>query len=221
MYGRVLARTSAPWSTRVAGMPCVTSITRASGAIRAITPWHVPTKSSWSPKSVRKQMTTRPSLRRGERRSTAATRPSRSLVLGLGDDSHAGRRARPASSPARSTRPAPPRRDARTRGRPTADASVTRSHVRPGGRLELDGPVEGDDVGAERVREKAPRAFGPREQHPPRGRRHGREEPFLRRRGRRPGRRRRTRRPSPRPIAATRRGRRASGAAARGRRRRS
>ena len=38
MYGSVLERTSAPWSTCVGGMPCVTSITRASGAIRAITP---------------------------------------------------------------------------------------------------------------------------------------------------------------------------------------
>ena len=51
MYGSVLARTSAPWSTAVGGIPCVTSITRASGAMRAMTPWHVPTKSSWRPKS--------------------------------------------------------------------------------------------------------------------------------------------------------------------------
>ena len=55
MYGSVLERTSAPWSTCVAGIPCVRSMTRASGAIRAMTPWHVPTKSSCSPKSVRKE----------------------------------------------------------------------------------------------------------------------------------------------------------------------
>ena len=38
MYGSVLERTWAPCNTSVAGMPCVTSITRASGAIFAITP---------------------------------------------------------------------------------------------------------------------------------------------------------------------------------------
>src|SRR5579884_1293073 len=37
-------------------MPWVMSITRASGAILAITPWQVPTKSSWSPKSLRNEI---------------------------------------------------------------------------------------------------------------------------------------------------------------------
>jgi hypothetical protein len=36
----------------------VTSITCASGAILAITPWQTPTKSSSSPKSDRNEMTT-------------------------------------------------------------------------------------------------------------------------------------------------------------------
>jgi hypothetical protein len=36
-----------------------------SGAIRLITPWHVPTKSSWRPKSVRKVMNTGAAESRG------------------------------------------------------------------------------------------------------------------------------------------------------------
>ena len=41
--------TSAPERTSCRAMPCVTSMTRAAGAIRAITPWQTPTKSSASP----------------------------------------------------------------------------------------------------------------------------------------------------------------------------
>jgi len=56
MYFVVLRSTSAPCRIACGGMPWVTSITRASGAMRAITPWQVPTKSSCRPKSVRKVM---------------------------------------------------------------------------------------------------------------------------------------------------------------------
>ena len=56
MYGSVFARTSAPWRIRPGRMPCVMSMISASGAIRFITPWQVPTKSSCNPKSVRKVM---------------------------------------------------------------------------------------------------------------------------------------------------------------------
>jgi hypothetical protein len=52
----VFASTSAPWSTCCGGMPCVMSITSASGAIRLMTPRQVPAKSSSSPKSVRRVM---------------------------------------------------------------------------------------------------------------------------------------------------------------------
>jgi hypothetical protein len=38
MYPIVLARTSAPSSTAVAGMPCVMSMICASGAMRLMTP---------------------------------------------------------------------------------------------------------------------------------------------------------------------------------------
>ena len=40
---------AAPCETFIAGIPCVRSITRAWGAIRAITPWQTPTNSSVSP----------------------------------------------------------------------------------------------------------------------------------------------------------------------------
>jgi hypothetical protein len=56
MYGTVFARTSAPWRTFVGAIPCVMSMTWASGAMRLTTPWQVPTKSSSRPKSVRKVM---------------------------------------------------------------------------------------------------------------------------------------------------------------------
>src|ERR671937_735664 len=55
---------SAPWSTCCGGIPCVMSMISASGAIRLITPWQVPTKSSWSPKSERNVMTKAPDRRR-------------------------------------------------------------------------------------------------------------------------------------------------------------
>ena len=63
------------------GIPWVTSITRVSGAIRAITPWQVPTKSSWRPKSVRKQITI-PGRVYGAASAVpiASTSPSTSLV---------------------------------------------------------------------------------------------------------------------------------------------
>src|SRR5580765_3728787 len=58
MYGRVLQSTSEPCSTCCGGIPCVMSMICASGAIRLITPWQVPTKSSWRPKSERNEMNT-------------------------------------------------------------------------------------------------------------------------------------------------------------------
>ncbi len=139
MYGSVFARTSAPWSTACGGIPCVMSMTCASGAIRLITPWQVPTKSSWSPKSVRKVMNTAPSLRRARARARPrSTRPVEVVRLGLGDDVDA-RRARP---PGRLRPDRDGGRRAAERGvapaRPTADARTTRSHVRQAAGVELD-----------------------------------------------------------------------------------
>ena len=57
MYGSVLQSTSEPCSTCWGGIPWVMSMISASGAIRFITPWQVPTKSSWSPKSERNVIT--------------------------------------------------------------------------------------------------------------------------------------------------------------------
>ena len=54
----VLARTTAPWRTDCGGMPWLMSMICASGAIRLITPWQVPTKPSLSPKSLRNVMNT-------------------------------------------------------------------------------------------------------------------------------------------------------------------
>ena len=65
MYWIVFARTSAPCRIDVAGIPCVMSMISASGAIRLITPWQVPTKSSWSPKSLRNVTNIRRRLTRG------------------------------------------------------------------------------------------------------------------------------------------------------------
>src|ERR1044072_9219149 len=70
MYGSVLLSTSAPCSTCWGGTPCVMSMISVSGAMVLITPWQVPTKSSWSPKSERKVITMGGSLPRprGRRR---------------------------------------------------------------------------------------------------------------------------------------------------------
>src|SRR5437867_7421698 len=68
MYGSVFASTSAPWSTRCGSIPYVMSMISAWGAIRFITPWHVPTKSSCSPKSLRNVMNTFPTLPTGDSR---------------------------------------------------------------------------------------------------------------------------------------------------------
>ena len=46
MYGSVLRSTTAPASTSRSGRPCVTSMTRTSGASRAMTARHTPAKSS-------------------------------------------------------------------------------------------------------------------------------------------------------------------------------
>ena len=63
MKPTVLASTRAPWRTACAGIPWVMSMICASGAMRFITPWHVPTKSSLSPKSLRNVMNTRGAYR--------------------------------------------------------------------------------------------------------------------------------------------------------------
>ncbi len=54
----VFASTSAPCRMDVAGIPWVMSMISASGAMRFITPWQVPTKSSFRPKSLRNVMNT-------------------------------------------------------------------------------------------------------------------------------------------------------------------
>ena len=47
--GSARRRASAPERMAWRGTPWVRSMTRASGAIRAMTPWHTPTYSSWRP----------------------------------------------------------------------------------------------------------------------------------------------------------------------------
>src|SRR5205814_1894704 len=80
----VLARTRAPWRTCCGGMPCVMSRISASGAMRLITPWHVPTKSSRSPKSDRKVMNTGAMLNARGRRD-GLDQAVEIVTLGLGD----------------------------------------------------------------------------------------------------------------------------------------
>ena len=55
---RVAEHERSPAARCCGGIPWVMSMISASGAIRLITPWQVPTKSSWSPKSVRNVITT-------------------------------------------------------------------------------------------------------------------------------------------------------------------
>src|SRR5919201_394936 len=91
MYGSVLQRTSAPWRTCRGGMPCVMSMIWASGAICFITPWHVPTKSSWKPKSDRNVMTTAGSLNGGLRGlHDRGDEPVDVMGLRFGDDADPG-----------------------------------------------------------------------------------------------------------------------------------
>ena len=68
----VFARTSAPCRMDVAGMPWVMSMICDSGAMRFITPWQVPTKSSFNPKSLRNVMNTSGSVTPGSRRELLA-----------------------------------------------------------------------------------------------------------------------------------------------------
>ena len=58
----------------VGGIPWVMSMICASGAMRLMTPWHVPTKSSLSPKSLRNVMNTRASLTPADRSELPAQR---------------------------------------------------------------------------------------------------------------------------------------------------
>ena len=66
-----------PASTTCGGIPCVMSMICASGAIRLITPWQVPTKSSFSPKSLRNVMNTPRSVTPRRRAELLAARPAR------------------------------------------------------------------------------------------------------------------------------------------------
>ena len=82
----VFASTSAPSRMDVAGIPCVMSMICASGAMRFMTPWHVPTKSSLSPKSLRNVMNTPRSVtplgRRGASVRFAVVATERSAASG-------------------------------------------------------------------------------------------------------------------------------------------
>src|SRR6476659_868072 len=68
------------------------SMISASGAIRLITPWQVPTKSSWSPKSDRNVITIGGTLRRSldRRPPDGLDQPVEIVRLSLGDDVDAG-----------------------------------------------------------------------------------------------------------------------------------
>ena len=195
MYGSVFASTSAPWSTACGAIPCVMSITCASGAILVITPWQMPTKSSSSPKSVRKVMTTA-----GGYPATARTR------LATSGDS-ASRRTRRPGAPRGRRRLGPDRDDGNRRAerREHARRRAGREHdevaLEPRG--ERPGPVEHDEVGVELLGEQRPCALGAGEEHAAGGAGQLGEQPFLRRDAG-------TRSASPhasavaRPIAATR-----------------
>ena len=188
---------------RRAAMPCVMSMISASGAIRFITPWQMPTKSSWSPKSVRKVI--EHSRAATLTPPTAATRPSRSCA-----PPRRRPRGRPTlrreSSAARSRRPgAHPDRGERPRGRAGGehDEIALGRLVRP----QEPRAVQRDEVGAELVDRASPRALGGREEHPARAaaetRRAGRPAttPPGRRRARAAA--RAAPRPCPGPTAAT------------------
>ncbi len=171
MYGSVFASTSAPCSTACGGMPCVTSMIWASGAIRLITPWQVPTKSSCSPKSVRKEMNTRPSLRRGRvARSDGRDEPVDVVASPPRATTRALPRGQPrASSPGRSRPRASPSEPRREREPPTA------RRARPGrrpavSRAQRARPVERHEVGVELVHEQPARALGPANSTRPAGR---------------------------------------------------
>ena len=177
-YGaRVRAARARPAAPPAAGSRASRRSRAPPGAIRAITPWHVPTKSSCRPKSVRKVTTViaaspshRARQRRGQRGRASPPRP---------------RRSRP-------TERATPRRlrADRDRRRVSADAGV-RAGRRAGGehddvalgRLGREQPraVERDEVGAERVDRAAARALGRREEHAARRPRELREQAVLRR----------------------------------------
>src|SRR5918997_7024199 len=65
MYGSVFASTRAPWRMLCGSIPWVMWITSTSGAIRLITPWQVPAKSSSTPKSDRNVITATATSSRG------------------------------------------------------------------------------------------------------------------------------------------------------------
>ena len=230
MYGSVLASTSAPCSTACGGIPCVMSMIPASGAIRLITPWQVPTKSSWSPKSERNVMNTgRPESTSAPdgsprqppaRPATAAARPA------LECSSASATTSRPACARgARRLRPDRDDREPRREGRERPGGRGGREEVDVGGRKirgpELARPVERDDIGAERARQQAARALGRGEQA--RGRRVAGARRGAPPGSRRPGRGRRPRGPRPWPGRSPRAAAwcRSRGAAARARRSRS
>ena len=133
MYGSVLASTSAPCRICCGGIPCVTSMICVSGAICLITPWQVPTKSSWSPKSLRKVTNTRGGYRREQAGDVVRLR--------LGDNLDARvargcRRLRP-DADRRELDTEPPERPRRRGGGQHDEVALRRL-----GRLELARPVE-------------------------------------------------------------------------------
>ena len=151
----VLASTSAPWSTACGGIPCVMSMICASGAIRFITPWHVPTKSSLSPKSLRNVMNTRGAYRASgglELLVPRAPRPRRTSSGGRA--ALAARRTAPAARP-----DAHERRRSLERQRPADERSAASPRPRPHslGRLRHARSIDAGPAGHARAWRRASR----------------------------------------------------------------
>src|SRR5947208_15046 len=116
------------------------SMISTSGAMRFITPWQVPTKSSCTPKSVRNVMnraTPRRSLR-GRQRPASSPPPRRRVPLPAPPPLSAVRsRSREAASRAE-PRPARPRQNRAPRARPREPSASARSSGRPHGSRQGD-----------------------------------------------------------------------------------
>ena len=130
-----------------------------SGAIRLITPWQVPTKSSCRPKSVR-NVTNMPA-------ATASTSPSRSWVRASATTSSpAARAARVVCGPIETAGSGAPSARTTRAAEPEASTTEIAARRRPASRL---GAVERDEVRVERVDEQRARPFGAGEEHAPGG----------------------------------------------------
>ncbi len=202
-YGSVFASTSDPCSTPCGWIPCVMSMISISGAIRFITPWHVPTKSSSSPKSVRKVTNTLSATLTPLDGGDEAVEVVR---LGLGGDSEAGGLRRP-----RRLRADRDGRDVRAELGEGAGRRAGREHDEVAVRWRRRA-ARGACGRARRSRRRAPRpAAGERLRRPRRGRGPRAAEtrraarpatrPWERTRARRPA--RAASRPCPGPTAAT------------------